>query len=158
MGAEVIRILFTPAPLRPKPWLLWGWVGLLILIPTFPWSDFVGHAHWDQVRWIPFEDFSLAPMTIVDVLGNFGWFAIFGYLLHYRKDDRSLASIQPAVVYSLLLTLLIEGFQVFCHNRIPSMTDVVCNVLGAAVGSGIARTHQPIPTRRGHTLVPVDSD
>ena len=158
MAAGIIRILFTPAPLRPRPWLLWAWVTLLIIVPTFPWSDFVGHSHWDKVRWIPFADFTFAPMMIVDVLGNFGWFAVFGYLFHYRKEDRSYASLKPAIATAFLLSLLLEGFQVFCHNRIPSMTDVTCNVLGAAFGSYLASTHQPTPTPQGHTLVLEDSD
>ncbi len=155
---EIIRILFTPAPLKPRPWLLWAWVAFLIIAPTFPWTDFVGHSHWDNVRWIPFQDFSLAPSMLIDVAGNFSWFAIFGYLFHYRREDRASASIKPAIVLALALSLLLEGFQVFCHNRIPSMTDVFCNILGASLGAFIASTHHPIPTPQGHTLVLADSD
>jgi len=158
MSGKVIRILFTPAPLKPKSWLLWVWVSMLILIPTTPWSDFVGHSHWDKVQWIPFGEFSFTPKMIVDVVGNFGWFLILGYLLHYRREDRSNASIRPAVMFGLALSIVLECFQVYCHNRFPSMTDVTCNVLGTIVGAALAREHEPIPTRRGHTLVLVDSD
>ncbi len=153
---EIIRILFTPAPLRPSPWLLWSWVVLLAITPTLPWTDFVGHSHWDNVRWIPFEDFSLAPLALVDIAGNFTWFAVFGYLLHYRREDRSHASLKPAICIALGLSLLLEGFQVYCHNRIPSMTDVMCNGLGAAFGAFVASTHHPIPTPQGHTPVLAD--
>jgi len=155
---ETIRILFTPAPLRPQGWLLWAWVALLAVIPTWPWTDFVGHAHWDNVNWIPFWDFRFTPGMLVDIAGNFLWFAVFGYLFHYRRDDRSFASIKPAIWVAVSLSVFLEGFQVFCHHRIPSMTDVVCNVLGAGLGSFIASTHQPIPTPQGHTLVLADND
>jgi glycopeptide antibiotics resistance protein len=155
---EIIRILFTPAPLKPRLWLLWAWVALLVITPTLPWTDFVGHSHWDNVQWIPFQDFRMAPTTLIDIVGNIGWFAIFGYLFHYRRDDRSVASLKPAILVALSLSLLLEGFQVFCHNRIPSMTDVTCNVLGAALGAFVASTHQPIPSPQGHTLVLADSD
>jgi glycopeptide antibiotics resistance protein len=155
---EIIRILFTPAPLRPRPVLLWMWVFFLVITPTFPWSDFVGHSHWDKINWIPFRDFTFAPALLFDILGNFGWFAVFGYLFHYRHEDRAFASLKPAIMVAFGLSLLLEGFQVFCHNRFPSMTDVTCNVLGAALGSLIASRHQPIPTQQGHTLVLADSD
>lgn len=158
MGSGVIRILLTPAPLKPNPWLLWAWVTLLVIAPTFPWSDFVGHSHWDKVQWVPFADFTFTPKMFIDIVGNFGWFAVFGYLLHYRREDRSVASLKPTIFVALLLSLLLEGFQVFCHNRFPSMTDVTCNVLGAALGAFIVSTQQPIPTPQGHTLVLVDND
>jgi glycopeptide antibiotics resistance protein len=158
MGAKVIRIFFTPAPLKPKSLLLWWWVALLVTIPTFPLSDFVGHSHWDKVRWIPFQDFSFSAAILVDLVGNLGWFLVFGYLLQYRKEDRSIASIHSVVVTAAIVSLLLEGFQVYCHNRIPSMTDVVCNIVGATIGASVARTHRPTPILRGHNLVLEDSD
>lgn len=158
MGAKVVHIYFTPAPLRPKAILLWGWVALLVTIPIFPLSNFVGHSHWDQVRWIPFQDFTLSMPFIVDLAGNLGWFLVFGYLLQYWKEDRSIVPIQRVVVTAAVISLLVEGFQVYCHNRIPSMTDVFCNIVGATIGASVARTHHPTPILRGHSLVLEDSD
>lgn len=43
------------------------------------------------------------------------------------------------------VSLSAELFQVFCHNRISSMTDVICNVLGAGLG-GYAAEKQPATT------------
>jgi glycopeptide antibiotics resistance protein len=118
------------------------WVLLLVLAvaPLFPLSNFVGHSHWDQVRWIPFQDFALSRKMLKDIIGNVLWFMVFGYLLHYQLNRvrRSRCTIATVTVIAGGISLSIEIFQVFCHIRISSMTDVVCNVLGAGLGGSLA--------------------
>lgn len=71
-----------------------------------------------------------------DIVGNTLWFMMLGYLLHDRlnKDSGSLWTIAIITFVAGSISLSIEFFQVFCHNRIPSITDVICNIFGAGLG------------------------
>lgn len=143
MGSDLIRIVPIPAALKPRTSLLWFWLAVLFLTPLFPLSNFVGHPHWEAIRWIPFQDFSLTLNNLIDVIGNTVWFMIFGYLLHYWMDADSspFRSIATVVFIAAGVSLSLELFQVFCHNRIASMTDVTCNIIGASLGAYIAELH-----------------
>ena len=107
MGSNSFRIVAIPAVLKPKTGLLWFSLAVLCLTPLFPLSTFVGHPHWEAIRWIPFQDFSLTPNMLKDIIGNIGWFMIFGYLLHYWRDADSSSlrsittssSLQPAFLF-----------------------------------------------------------
>jgi glycopeptide antibiotics resistance protein len=116
---------------------------VLTIAPLFPFSNYVGHPHWSLIRWIPFEDFYLSKNMLKDVLGNLLWFMMFGYLLHYmvNKHRGSLRTMTTIAVVAGCISLSIEFFQVFCHNLIPSMTDVICDVLGASIGGYFAEKH-----------------
>ena len=137
MHSESFRIVTIPAALKPRRGLLWCWLVVLSLIPLFPLTNFVGHPRWEAIRWIPFQDFSLTRNFLIDIIGNIGWFMVFGYLLHYLvdEDSSSFRSIAKVVLITAGISLLIEFFQVFCHNRTPSMTDVVCDTVGAGLGA-----------------------
>jgi hypothetical protein len=39
-----------------------AWTILILAVTTLPWGNFQGHAHWKNVCWLPFSDFSLKPM------------------------------------------------------------------------------------------------
>jgi glycopeptide antibiotics resistance protein len=153
VSSESFRIITIPSALKRKTGLLWFWLALLFLIPLFPLTNFVGHPHWDAIRWIPFEDFSLTMNSLMDIIGNIGWFMIFGYLLHYWMDENSssLRSITTVILIAASGSLALELFQVFCHNRVPSMTDVVCDTIGACLGAYFSDQHRstdsPEPTR-----------
>lgn len=153
MGSDSFRIITIPAALKPRTGLIWFWLVVLFLIPLFPLTDFVGHPHWDAIRWIPFQDFSLTVNMLVDIIGNIGWFMIFGYLLHYWMDEHSSAfrSIATVVLIAAGVSLSLEFFQVFCHNRIPSMTDIVCDTIGGCLGAYFSEEHRstdsPEPAR-----------
>jgi glycopeptide antibiotics resistance protein len=153
MGSDSFRIVAIPAVLKPKTGLLWFWLAVLCLTPLFPLSNFVGHPHWEAIRWIPFQDFSLTTNSLMDIIGNIGWFMIFGYLLHYwmNEDFSSFRSIATVVLIAAGVSLSLEFFQVFCHNRTPSMTDVVCDTVGACLGAYLSEqyhsTVSPEPVR-----------
>ncbi len=144
MGSDIFRIITIQSSLKPRTGLLWFWLLVLVFIPLFPLTNFVGHPHWDAIRWIPFQDFSLTPNMLMDVIGNTGWFMIVGYLIHclVAKDSSSFRSIAIVTLVAVGVSLLIEFFQVFCHNRHPSMTDVVCNTLGAGLGAYFSEQHR----------------
>ena len=140
MGVEAPRKIMHFAWLKPKNGVLWFLLVVLSIAPLFPLSNYVGHPHWDLIRWIPFQDFSLSRNILKDVIGNILWFMMFGYLLRYQLNEGSvpLRTIATIIVVAGGISLSIEFFQVFCHNRIPSMTDVICNVLGAGIGGYFA--------------------
>jgi len=85
-----------------------------------------------------------------DIVGNSLWFMMFGYLLHYQlnKDSRTLRTITTITTIAGGISLSTEFFQVFCHNRIASITDVICNVLGAGLGGTLLRNSVPTATER----------
>jgi VanZ family protein len=77
-----------------------------------------------------------------DVFGNVVWFMMFGVLLYHRLNDNS-APLRTIAILTLIaggISLSIEFFQVFTHNRIPSTTDVLCDTIGAGLGGYFANT------------------
>ena len=140
MGFKIPRNITLPACLTLKSGLVWVLLAVLSIGPLLPLSNFVGHPHWDLIRWIPFQDFSLSWNKVTDIIGNTLWFMLFGYLLHDRmnEDTGFLPTIPTITILAGGLSLSIELFQVFCHNRIPAMTDVICNVIGAGLGGYVA--------------------
>lgn len=115
-------------------WKLWLiWLGVILGFTTMPWKNYVGHSHWDQVRWIPFYDH---PLTLLyDILPNMVLFVPFGFFL-----GQALFGSSPKRVWILTLVMAatlstsVEFFQVYCHNRVPSTTDICSNLVGAAFG------------------------
>jgi len=107
-----------------------------------PWSNFKGHSHWDSVRWIPFYD---PPHTLFDILANLLLFVPFGFsYVQSRKKQQKPATWLRTVILAAVLSASVEFFQVFCHNRIPSTTDVCSNIMGAVVGTALAlKVHNP---------------
>ncbi len=140
MGVEAPRKIMHFTGLKPKSGVLWFLLVILSIAPLFPLHNYVGHPHWDMIRWIPFQDFSISRNMLEDVFGNILWFMMCGYLLHYQLNEGSVSVWAPAkiIVVAGVVSLSIEFFQVFCHNRIPSMTDVICNMLGAGIGGYFA--------------------
>ncbi|MBS0150412.1 MAG: VanZ family protein [Nitrospira sp.] len=147
MGIEA----FSPNAFRSRSTLknrtIWFLLVILAIAPLFPLSNFVGHPHWGQIRWVPFHDFSFSWNKLIDVIGNTLWFVVFGYLLHYQLNQNAPSRWTLAATLAIAggVSLSAELFQVFCHNRISSITDVICNVLGAGLG-GYAAEKQPATT------------
>ena len=112
-------------------WKLWlVWLVVILGVTVLPLSNYVGHAHWNLVNWIPYNEH---PLALEDVFGNIALFIPFGFFLR-----RSLPTSSPKRVSILALLMAaafstsVEFFQVYCHNRNPSTTDICDNVLGAA--------------------------
>jgi glycopeptide antibiotics resistance protein len=90
------------------------------------------------VRWIPFQDH---PLALFDILANLLLFGPFGYFLFRAVPKRP--SLGPLVLgLAAALSTSVECFQVYCHHRIPSTTDVLTNVLGAGLGLLLALKRQ----------------
>jgi glycopeptide antibiotics resistance protein len=114
-----------------RPSLLWLTVAAIVAA-TFPW-DLRDHPHWQKVAWIPFATGIVRP---TDLLLNVALYVPFGFLLAPRMRR---APIVSTLVGALALSSLMELTQVWSHVRFPSATDIVMNVLGAALGAALAR-------------------
>jgi glycopeptide antibiotics resistance protein len=112
------------------------WALLIAMIGTFPLTNFVGHSHWEYVQWLPTADSFRSRRFLFDIVANVALFVPLGYLL-----DRSLSARTPrrslflAAGVAGLLSMSMEWFQVYCHNRHPSLTDVASNVTGSLIGA-----------------------
>ena len=108
------------------------WMLVIVGVTTLPWGDYTGHSHWDHVRWVPLSE---RPLSTTDVLLNVILFVPLGFLLMWAGSaSRSVKRATAALVLAAILSILAEYFQVYCHNRIPSVTDICTNVLGAGLG------------------------
>jgi glycopeptide antibiotics resistance protein len=122
-------------------WMIWAaWTIVILGVTLPPFKYFVGHTHWDVVRWIPFYDY---PLVLFDMFANFILFVPFGYLLKRALPGRF--GRQAWILTFLLavgISTGIELYQVFCHNRVPSTTDIVTNLLGAMIGVLMSQTRR----------------
>lgn len=141
------------------------WALLIVLAGTFPFTNFVGHSHWESIQWLPTAHNFRSRRFLFDVLANVALFLPLGYLLdRSRSTTTARRSLFLAAGAAGLLSLSMEWFQVYCHNRHPSPTDVVSNVTGSLIGAYLSiyrhkmaasppnRTPTPIPPDR--TLAP----
>jgi len=115
--------------------LRWSWfAGLALALgcDVLPWSNFVGHAHWAKVVWIPFTE---ARLTAFDVVANILLFAPLGFLFMYPRRQCVRSALLRAGCIAAITAAAGEFFQVYCHNRFPSATDIANNVLGAELGA-----------------------
>lgn len=94
---------------------------------VLPWNDWQNHAHWARVQWIPFVT---PPVKLLDVIGNVLLYVPYGFFFPPASRRR-----WPAVTgTALALSCVTEWTQLYSHARFPSLTDVTCNVIGAALG------------------------
>jgi glycopeptide antibiotics resistance protein len=129
------------------------WIMLTLMVGVLPLSNFVGHAHWEYIKWVPTVEDLRSPKYLLDIfsdiVGNTMLFFPLGYFLR-----RLLTSSSPPSRWLLAagiggtLSLGIELYQVYCHNRFPSIFDVITNVTGTLMG-----VHFP-PSRKGALPAP----
>ena len=118
------------------------WILIVVVATTLPWSGLQGlqgHSHWGNVRWIPFYLESLSLRFILDIVVNLLLFVPFGYLYVRSQVTMSSAIFLRISLLAMLLSVSVELIQVFSHTRLPSMTDICTNVIGATMGAVIAR-------------------
>jgi glycopeptide antibiotics resistance protein len=115
------------------------WILLILLVGILPLKNFVGHSHWEYIKWVPTAEDLRSPAYLLDIfsdiVGNTVLFFPLGYFL-----SRLLTSSSPSRQWLLAagiagpLSLSIEFYQVYCHSRFPSIFDVITNVTGALIG------------------------
>jgi len=123
-------------------WTLWLiWLTVILGITTMPWSNYVGHSHWTLVSWVPFYR---QPFSLSDVLENMVLFAPFGLFLGRALSRFSAKRARQFTFWTALaLSTSVEFFQIYCHNRHPSTTDIGANVLGAMLGVVLSTRAKP---------------
>ena len=109
------------------------WVVIMLAI-VVPWGSFQGHAHWQNIGWVPFVS---PPVRLRDMVLNALLYLPFGYW--QTKTTGSQARWWRIGVNALAFSLGTEFTQVFSDERFPSATDVACNVAGAVWGNMWAR-------------------
>ncbi len=114
------------------------YVVLIIGVMTMPWSEFVGHAHWHKVNWVPFKDTMQYPAFLSNNFLNAIVFAPFGYLYLQSRSRGQKVVILEVILLATLLSASLELYQVYCHGRFPSVTDALLNVIGGAIGAAVA--------------------
>ncbi len=115
------------------------WVVFTLMVGILPLKNFVGHAHWEYIKWVPTVADLRSPKYLLDIfsdlVGNTLLFVPLGYFLR-RLCTSSSPSRQLLLAAGIggTLSLSIELYQVYCHSRFPSIFDVITNVTGTVIG------------------------
>jgi len=120
-----------------RPAALWVWTAAIVAT-CVPFFDLHMHAHWYKIAWIPFWS---GPQKLSDIAANILIYMPLGFLT--RPQPRPAVRYTRALAGSAVLSFACELTQVFSHGRIPSTTDIVCDVIGALAGVAVSR-----PSRR----------
>lgn len=123
--------------------LLWtGWTVFILLVGILPLSNFVGHSHWEYIKWLPTEEQLRSPAIVLELLldmaANILLFVPFGFCYAGRAPS-SNSSARTIILLALCLSCGIELYQVYCHNRNTSLLDILDNTTGAYLGLLIGR-------------------
>ena len=113
---------------------------MIISTAALPLSNYVRHAHWGKIVWVPFRDRSL-PSFWWDAGANVLLYAPFGFLGVRCRVRKNTMAILAVIGVAALLSATGEFFQIYCHNRFPTATDVSTNTLGAALGALLNRIY-----------------
>jgi glycopeptide antibiotics resistance protein len=118
--------------------MLGTWLASVLIVISLPWSNFDATAHWKNVQWVPFSHFNSHPTVLAETALNLLAFIPVGYLMvRSLPQSNSRPGLLP-LLFGALSSLSIEVYQLFCHDRVPSTTDVLMNVTGTAVGVWLA--------------------
>lgn len=110
------------------------WAGVILMAGMLPLHNFVGHAHWEYIEWTITPSQWRSRRFYFDVFANIALFYPFGLLLARRFSAGRPARALALIALGLVLSLGIEFFQVYCHNRHPSPVDLLTNTIGTALG------------------------
>ena len=140
------------------------WIVFILMVGVLPLSNFVGHSHWEYIKWVPTAEDLRSPKYLIDIFtdiaGNTALFIPLGYFL-----IRLLTSFNPLRQWLLVagiagtLSLGIEFYQVYCHSRFPSIIDVITNMTGTLMGARFSLSRKgALPAPPNPTLTPNPPD
>ncbi len=118
------------------------WVVFTLMVGILPLKNFVGHAHWEYIKWVPIPTVAdlRSPKYLLDIFFRprreypalcASWLFSEAAVLTSSSPSRQLLL---AAGIGGTLSLSIELYQVYCHNRFPSIFDVITNVTGTVIG------------------------
>lgn len=138
----------------PRAWLPLIVATIAIAAVVVPWTSFQDHSHWINVRWIPFVSGPARTLTafekirsIAEMVANVILYVPFGFAAYRHFGG------WRAVMLAVGLSTFTEWTQLYSHARIPSTTDIVCNLAGAWIGVSLRR-RQPHETGRQNLATP----
>jgi len=122
---------------------------VIVVLGIWPLYNFVGHSHWEYIKWIPNAEDLQSPKYLLDIfsdiIGNTALFFPFGYLLgHLLKNRTPSVQLIFAAAVAGVLSIGVEYYQIYCHNRFPGIIDVICNVSGSLIGARFARVRNAL--------------
>ena len=108
---------------------------IVILASGVYGSVFVAHSHWEYVIWLPLPSEIRTFEFWFDILVNVALYVPFAMLFLQHKNSADFSTLTRLMILALLLSCIVELYQVYSHNRRPSPLDIVCNVSGAVMGT-----------------------
>jgi glycopeptide antibiotics resistance protein len=116
------------------------WLMCVLLVISLPWSRFDGIPHWQSVHWIPFRDLTWHRTVLLEAVLNILAFVPVGYLSVRSVCSLKWSPLLMACLIGFVSSFSIETYQLFCLDRVPSIGDVLMNVIGTASGAWLAFT------------------
>ena len=114
--------------------LLWTLYACLIVWSGVYHTNFVGHGHWEFLKWVP-------PIEEVQTVGfwadigiNVLLYVPFALLYLQRSVSVTRSTVLQVMLLGLCLSCSIELYQLYSHNRRAALSDIVCNVAGTWTG------------------------
>ncbi len=112
-----------------------GWIAVILAAGMLPLHNFVGHSHWEYIQWTVPATLRHSRRFYFDVIANVSLFFPLGLLLARQARTYTMLTFWMILGGGLLLSVGIESFQIFCHNRHPSPYDIFSNLTGTALGA-----------------------
>lgn len=86
-------------------------------------------------NWVPFVDPDGSRHSIPDIVQNVLFFIPFGFLGVLSFSRNKFFAIFLVSFFGFVISLNIEILQLLTRNRMTSVTDLVCNTAGGAIGA-----------------------
>ena len=119
-----------------KLWLFW--LLLILIVSGYPCAEFHTHGHWEKVSWVPFRGVWHSVNLSLDAMRNVMLYVPFGFFYGQLQSRSGKSVVIKVALLTALLSTGCEFFQIFCHGRHPTMTDVSTNLIGGVLGAVIA--------------------
>ena len=124
------------------------WVAVILAAGVLPLSNFVGHSHWDLLLERRMPDLLSSPWlaleVFADVVLNILLFVPLGWIWVQHFSHKGQRPRLLAVAIGFVLSLGIELYQLYGHNRVPSLLDLLANTCGTYWGVWLGHARAPL--------------
>lgn len=128
-----------PADSSPMWRMVWlCWLLLILFVSIYPCAEFHTHPHWEKVIWVPFQGVWRSVNLLIDAMKNILLYVPFGFFYGQARPCSGKSVVIKVALLAAIVSVSCELFQVFCHGRHPTMTDVSTNLTGGVLGVVIA--------------------